>query len=121
MKNKKKEEKHPALPNEDPVEDRIKQVEHQVIELVCALEGMQERVEEAEIHINLLTRFITTVCVEKMGMRVGVLKRLLKRVEEEAMRDSEVVELEHLYHINDNDTHPDDHEDHDVDPWDEVA
>ena len=62
-------------------------------------EKLQERTEDIEIHINLLTRLITTLCVEKLGMRVGVLKRLLKRIENEAIRDSQILHLESLYNL----------------------
>lgn len=62
-------------------------------------EKMDERLEDAEIHINLLTRLLTVICVEKMGMRIGVLKRLLKRIEQEAIRDSQILHLESLYNL----------------------
>jgi len=62
-------------------------------------ENLAGRLEDAEIHINLLTRFVTTICIEKIGMRVGVLKRLLKRVESEAVRDSQIHQLESLYNL----------------------
>jgi DNA repair exonuclease SbcCD ATPase subunit len=62
-------------------------------------EKLQERTEDAEIHINLLTRLLTTLCVEKFGMRIGVLKRLLKRIEKEAIRDSQIFHLESLYNL----------------------
>lgn len=63
------------------------------------VENLAGRLEDAEIHINLLTRFVTTICIEKIGMRVGVLKRLLKRVESEAVRDSQIHQLESLYNL----------------------
>lgn len=59
----------------------------------------EERLQDIEIHINLLTRLLTTLCVEKFGMRVGVLKRLIKRVEKEAIRDSQILQLESLYQM----------------------
>ncbi len=62
-------------------------------------DNLASRLEDAEIHINLLTRFVTTICIEKIGMRVGVLKRLLKRVESEAVRDSQIHQLESLYNL----------------------
>ncbi|HXV27671.1 MAG TPA: hypothetical protein VD913_01765, partial [bacterium] len=61
---------------------------------------LDERLEDAEIHINLLTRLITALCVEKLGMRIGVLKRLLKRIEKEAIRDSQILHLESLYKLS---------------------
>lgn len=57
----------------------------------------EERLQDIEIHVNLLTRLLTTLCVEKFGMRVGVLKRIIKRIEKEAIRDSQIMHLESLY------------------------
>ena len=62
--------------------------------------AIQERIQDIEIHVNLLTRLLTTLCVEKFGMRVGVLKRLIKRIEKEAIRDSQILHLESLYNLS---------------------
>ena len=59
-------------------------------------ERSEERLQDIEIHLNLLTRLLTTLCVEKFGMRIGVLKRLIKRVEKEDIRDSQILHLEYL-------------------------
>lgn len=59
-----------------------------------------ERIQDLEIHVNLLTRLLTTLCVEKFGMRIGVLKRLIKRIEKEAIRDSQISHLEALYKLS---------------------
>ena len=61
----------------------------------------EERIQDLEIHVNLLTRLLTTLCVEKFGMRIGVLKRLIKRIEKEAIRDSQISHLEALYKLSD--------------------
>ncbi len=74
-------------------------LKRQMEEIFKHVQQLQERLEDSEIHINLLTRLITTLCVEKMGMRVGVLKRLLKRIEKEAIRDSQILHLESLYNL----------------------
>ncbi len=58
-----------------------------------------ERLEDLEIHISLLTRLMTTLCIEKLGMKVGVLKRMIKRIEKEAVRDSQIMHLESLYNL----------------------
>ncbi len=60
---------------------------------------LDERLQDLEIHVNLLTRLLTTLCIEKFGMRVGVLKRLIKRIEKEAIRDSQILHLESLYKL----------------------
>lgn len=56
-----------------------------------------DRLQDIEVHINLLTRLVTALCVEKLGMRIGVLKRLIKRIEKEAIRDTQIHHLESLY------------------------
>ena len=62
-------------------------------------ESAEERLQDIEIHVNLLTRLLTTLCIEKFGMRVGVLKRIIKRIEKEAIRDSQIMHLESLYNM----------------------
>ncbi len=63
-------------------------------------EKSEERLQDIEIHLNLLTRLLTTLCIEKFGMRIGVLKRLIKRIEKEAIRDSQILHLESLYKLS---------------------
>ncbi len=63
------------------------------------IERSEERLQDIEIHVNLLTRLLTTICIEKFGMRIGVLKRLIKRIEKEAIRDSQIMHLESLYKL----------------------
>ena len=58
-----------------------------------------DRLTDLEVHVNLLARLLTTLCIEKLGIRVGALRRLVRRVEKEALRDSQIVELESLYNL----------------------
>lgn len=88
-------------------------------------EALQERVQDIEIHVNLLTRLLTTLCIEKFGMRVGVLKRLIKRIEKEAIRDSQILHLESLYKMSgdgpkkkNNPSPPSSSKD---DPWEDIS
>lgn len=60
----------------------------------------EDRLADIEIHLNLLTRLLTTLCIEKFGIRAGALKSLVRRIEKEAMRDSQIMELESLYHLS---------------------
>lgn len=71
----------------------------EVEKLTESLGKAEERLQDIEIHLNLLTRLFTTVWVEKFGMRIGVLKRLIKRIETEAIRDSQIMHLESLYKL----------------------
>lgn len=61
---------------------------------------IEKRLADMEIHLNLLTRLLTTLCVEKFGIRASVLRNLVRRIEKEAVRDSQIQELESLYHLS---------------------
>ena len=63
-------------------------------------ERVEERLTDIEVHVNILARLLTTLCIEKFGIRIGVLKRLVRRVEKEAVRDSQIMELESLYKLS---------------------
>ncbi len=91
--------------------------------LAEALEKTGEKLQDMEIHVNLLTRLLTTLCIEKFGMRIGVLKRLIKRIEKEAIRDSQILHLEELYKLP---THsdkkgPPPQPPSKNDPWEEIS
>ncbi|MDP3921575.1 MAG: hypothetical protein Q8R76_12320 [Candidatus Omnitrophota bacterium] len=77
----------------------LTKIQEEIDRLTDLSDKSEERLQDIEIHINLLTRLITTLCVEKFGMRVGVLKRLIKRVEKEAIRDSQILHLESIYSL----------------------
>ena len=72
---------------------------HQLDELAKSSDAAEERLQDLEIHVSLLTRLLTTLCIEKFGMRVGVLKRMIKRIEKEAIRDSQIMHLESIYKL----------------------
>lgn len=75
-------------------------------EVVLAAQGgaqTEDRLADLEVHVNLLARLLTTLCIERMGIRIGTLKSLVRRIEKEAVRDSQIMELESLYklsHVN---------------------
>ena len=77
--------------------NQLENLKKQAEQFTEAMQKMDERVQDCEIHLNLLTRLLTVLCVEKFGMRIGVLKRLIKRIEKEAIRDSQIMHLESLY------------------------
>lgn len=58
-----------------------------------------ERLQDIEVHVNLLTRLVTALCVEKLGMRIGVLKRLIKKIEKEVIQETQIHHLESLYKL----------------------
>lgn len=63
-------------------------------------ERAADRLTDMEAHVNILARLLTTLCIEKLGIRTGALKRLVHRVEKEAVRDSQIIELESLYKLS---------------------
>ncbi|MDD5226351.1 MAG: hypothetical protein PHV97_04095 [Candidatus Omnitrophica bacterium] len=63
-------------------------------------ERADDRLTSLEVHVNILARLLTTLCIEKLGIRMGALRRLVRRVEKEAVRDSQIMELESLYKLS---------------------
>lgn len=100
-RSKKQQKQKQSVSHEDSLSlySELHQLKKQIEEMSLNMEQYADRIEDAEIHINLLTRLLTTLCVEKFGMRVGVLKRLLQRIEKEAIRDSQISHLESLYNL----------------------
>jgi hypothetical protein len=101
----------------------LDQVIHKVELLLKVSESSEERLQDLEIHVNLLTRLLTTLCTDKLKMKVGVLKRLIKRIEKEAIKDSQIMHLESLYHSPDyqpSKPKPLHHQEKN-DPWEEIS
>ena len=104
------------------VHTEIQQLKSRLSELLESYESSEERIQDLEIHVNLLTRLITTLCVEKFGMRIGVLKRLIKRIEKEAIRDSQIMHLESLYQLPaQNKKNQSPHSPSKSDPWEDIS
>ncbi|MDD5217743.1 MAG: hypothetical protein PHS88_06540 [Candidatus Omnitrophica bacterium] len=101
--------------------NQVQELKKQLAKSATTLNQFQERLEDAEIYINLLTRFMITLCVEKLGMRIGVLKRLLKRVEKEAIKDSQVLHLESLFTESPEKKSPPTDKPAKKDPWEDIS
>ena len=59
----------------------------------------RQRLQDLEIHMNLLTRLFTALCLEVIGLRQKDLKKLIKRAESEAVAESQVMHLEQLFRL----------------------
>jgi len=57
------------------------------------------RLQDAEVQINLLSRLVVTLAIEKMNMRLSVLRRMIRRIEKDAITDSQIQQLESLYKL----------------------
>ena len=110
--------------------DSVLAYHNEVLNLKRTVQGLQDSVEKSneklqdlEIHVNLLTRLLTTLCREKFGMRIGVSKRMIKRIEKEAIRDAQILHLEELYKLppHSDKKGPTPQPPSKNDPWDEIS
>jgi len=85
--------------NEDALQHELNYLKKHLDKLWEQAQEASDRLQDVEVHLNLLTRLLTAVCVEKLGMRLGVLKRMIKKIEKEAIRDSQIHHLESLYQL----------------------
>ena len=60
----------------------------------------EERVNDSEIQVNLLTRLMTTICLERLGIRLSEFRKLIRRTEKELADDSEIAHLEGLFALD---------------------
>lgn len=101
-KSLKAKENQKKLTSENPlpVYTEIAKLKKAMQDLSKDKETLEARTQELEIHMSLMIRLLTTLCIEKFGMRVGVLKRLIKKAEEEAIRDSQIIQLENWFQMS---------------------
>ena len=92
--------KNSSSDNPLPVYTEIAKLKKVILDLGKDKESLETRTQELEIHMSLMIRLLTTLCIEKFGMRVGVLKRLIKQAEEEAIRDSQIIQLENWFQMS---------------------
>ena len=79
---------------------KLAELKKEMVKAAEVGEREDDRLTDLEVHVNLLARLLTTLCIEKMGIRVGALRSLVRRVEKEALRDSQIMELESLYNLS---------------------
>ena len=105
------------------VHAELERLSKQIQDLTLAAKKSEDRIEDLEIHVHLLTRLVTTLCIEKLGMRVGVLKRMIQKIEKDAVRDSQIMHLESLYNMPGalDKSKPNPKTPIKNDPWDEIA
>ena len=60
----------------------------------------EERMNDSEIQVNLLTRLMTTICLERLGIRLSEFRKLIRRTEKELADDSEIAHLEGLFALD---------------------
>lgn len=80
-----------------------------------------ERLQDLEVHLNLLTRLLTALSVEKLGIRLGVLKRMIKKIEKEVIRDSQILHLESLFQLPHSSAKASPPKGHSEDRWEDIS
>jgi len=80
-------------------EDKIQEIRQRLEQIGARFEESEQRISDLEIQVNLLTRLLTTLCLEQLGMRLSQFRRLIRRMEKEAEEDSEISHLESLYSL----------------------
>lgn len=58
-----------------------------------------ERLMDLEVQSNLMTRLVTTICIEKLKINSDVLTKLIRRIEKEAIEDSQIMNLEQMFSL----------------------
>jgi hypothetical protein len=64
----------------------------------------EERMNDSEIQVNLLTRLMTTICLERLGVRLSEFRKLIRRTEKELADDSEIAHLDGLFALDTKET-----------------
>lgn len=113
--------KKKRLTGDDALKAEIEYYKKHLDKLWEHAQEASERLQDIEVHLNLLTRLFTAVCVEKLGMRIGVLKRMVKRIEKEAIRDTQIHHLESLYKLSHNPKHPTSSKEDSQDRWEDIS
>ena len=57
------------------------------------------RLQDLEVQVNLLSRLVAALAVEKMGMKTFGLVKMIKRIEKEVIADNQIRHLEDLYKL----------------------
>ena len=90
-------QKRVAQGNEDL--DKLEDIRKR-LETLEKINGESEvRIGDLEVQVNLLTRLLTTICLEQLGLRLSQFRRLIRRMEKEAEEDSEISHLESLFSL----------------------
>ncbi len=61
---------------------------------------LEARTHDLEVQVNLLTRLMTTIALENLGIDLKEFRRLIRRVEKELTNDSEIAHLESLFSLD---------------------
>lgn len=79
--------------------DRLEEFRQNLVKLEKSFVESDQRISDLEIQVNLLTRLLTTICLEQLGLRLSQFRRLIRRMEKEAEEDSEISHLESLFSL----------------------
>ena len=58
------------------------------------------RLQDLEIQVNLISRLIATLAVEKMNIRTFSLVKMIRKIEKQIVADDQIRHLENLYRLD---------------------
>lgn len=104
MKKKKKTLDINSLRKELKQEDRVLSEEIQYIKkhldkIWEHVSTTNERLQDLEIQVNLLSRLVATLAIEKLNMKSFGLMKMIKRIEKQAITEDQIRLLEDLYKL----------------------
>ena len=91
----------PSAPTEADLKDRlvvnVEKEKSRLEKLDAQRDGIRER--QRAIQQEILKRLVTALSVEKMQVSVGILKRMVKKIEKEIIEEYQISELEDLFKL----------------------
>ena len=97
-KRKRRRSGHIAYPTGEVHHD-IKYIHKHLDKLWEHVHGTNQRLQILETQVNLVSRLLTTLCIENFDMRLSEFRKLIRRIEKEAIADSEVRNLQDLFRM----------------------
>lgn len=58
-----------------------------------------ERLQNLEIQVNLLSRLVVNLAIEKMNMRTFTLMKMIRKIEKQFITEGQIQDLEKLYQL----------------------
>ena len=79
--------------------DEIRYIKKHLDKIWEHVSNTNERLQDLEVQMNLLSRLVAALAVEKLNMRTFSLMKMIKRIEKQAIADAQISHLENLYRL----------------------
>ena len=95
-----------TLKSQQDLKHRIDYINKHLDKLWEHVSVTNDRLQDLEIQVNLISRFLTTLSIEKLGIKLKTLRKMLKKIEHDAAAESQIRDLETLYQKEFNQRYP---------------